>query len=903
MLGKQAIASPDVVVISGDITQGAEPDEYSEAAELVSALLQFLHLDANRLVVTPGNHDIHWGTCEKIFRLVKRRPTAANDRFCIPYHDRFLVVENTEAYERRLDNFRTFYRNVLGIEYPLAADDQFLVRIYNDLDLAIVGYNSCFEIDHYRFRGSISPTAIAKGASALDAFNGTKVAVWHHDLDWRSEQHGDCLSAHSLRYLSERAFHLGLCGHTHRPASNNTAHIDGFEMPILAAGSLCAGPRQRNESLGRSYQILEIEDQNIRVHVRTKETKSSPWKTQVFENADGTAPHYDVTPANRRLASPRPANTAGRRTGGTIRIPSPFSSNSARDADPSEVLEQYVWTEIADRLDTESPPQIILGPRGCGKTALLLSLTLRGRILSPRYLTDPHGVLERIGLLCPMNVDEITAFNSKGWIDREDRIEIFRGLVVSVAAQRLVETLREAMPWVKTCGLKVQPEVDIVRALSESWFGATKTINTLDEVAAEVLSLRNDIATAMRTRNSDRRNEILDTLAQKPLFCGWTALQNAVVDLSKKEPFERTKWWILFDEVEYLNEWQQEVVYAGLTQRSSRLGIKLATLPYAHAKALERATPALSPIHDFEEVVLQFPADRRLSGAEDETGSRDFEALAAAIWESRLRRAGVPFVPIQEVWPAPSYEEVLRSVGEPIPADRSALEDLMIGELTPKNADRAKQLRGDDPSAFGDQYWRRYAQPFRHRMAERAEAVKGVAVPLVWGSEQLLKACDGNCRWFLQLTDECWARYWAQRGLLALSAVEQYDSLRGVADSIYSVCGSLTDKGAMLKQIVDDIAADLRGRIVSHPSLLEEQLNAEVKDLLPTQADAIAVGIAFGYLVPRLDEDRQGRPIYPRSDATLRLGYPIAVRARLPLRAGGTMKVDLGQARFPWLRT
>ena len=58
----------DMVVVSGDLTQSAEPNEYEETAALLGQLLADRKLPPSRLVVVPGNHDVHWPTARKAGR-------------------------------------------------------------------------------------------------------------------------------------------------------------------------------------------------------------------------------------------------------------------------------------------------------------------------------------------------------------------------------------------------------------------------------------------------------------------------------------------------------------------------------------------------------------------------------------------------------------------------------------------------------------------------------------------------------------------------------------------------------------------------------------------------------------------------------------------------------------------
>ncbi|HEX9002629.1 MAG TPA: TIR domain-containing protein, partial [Blastocatellia bacterium] len=50
----------DYLVISGDLTNRAAPEEFEQAREFISGLIERFELSAARLVIVPGNHDLSW---------------------------------------------------------------------------------------------------------------------------------------------------------------------------------------------------------------------------------------------------------------------------------------------------------------------------------------------------------------------------------------------------------------------------------------------------------------------------------------------------------------------------------------------------------------------------------------------------------------------------------------------------------------------------------------------------------------------------------------------------------------------------------------------------------------------------------------------------------------------------
>src|SRR5688572_7574245 len=68
------VGSIDAVVVSGDVTQSAEPAQYAEAETFLRQLLDSLGLETTRLLVVPGNHDVHWPTAAAAWHVADSPP-------------------------------------------------------------------------------------------------------------------------------------------------------------------------------------------------------------------------------------------------------------------------------------------------------------------------------------------------------------------------------------------------------------------------------------------------------------------------------------------------------------------------------------------------------------------------------------------------------------------------------------------------------------------------------------------------------------------------------------------------------------------------------------------------------------------------------------------------------------
>lgn len=902
------IAKPDIVVVSGDLVQAAEDTEYEEAERFFDSLLRHLNLGRDRLVLAPGNHDVHWPTSEDNFRHRVKRPSALDDDYVIPKSDGFLCALGATEYQQRLDNFRAFHKRFFGREYPQKRSEQFAVHQFNDLHLAIACFSSCDLNDHVRRRGRIHPSAINMAADELSGFQGVRVAIWHHDLDWDLDGGTDYLEPDSLRNLSMAAFDIGLCGHTHRPFGSNAFLVMGLPLPVVAAGSLCAGARARSESVPRSYNVIEFQRERVaRVHVRWKEKRSTPWcGIGKFPNPSDPLTYvswFDVPLANHAPV-PTTRDFASKRTPGAVRTPHPFRQSNAKSSTRGEVVEQFVWTEVADSIDNDVP-QVILGPRGSGKTALLLSLTFDGRVATQEKRSSGDSVLTRIGLMCPMRIGDVTAFVGKEtWQSEDELSSAFSAMLTNVLAYDLVSTLDTCVQWCRAQAVAAPSEAEACALLWATWSTENRADLSFARLLSWITQQRTVLLQSVGIRDDHERYAAMARISGQPLMRGGIGpVSDAVTQLARWDAFSRTRWHLLFDEVEFLENWQKRVVYSLLATAAPPLSTKIATLPYAHRFAIEQSDSSLLEGSDFEEVALALTAELEFrSDSEDDT-STGFADVCRGIWRSRLEQSGFDYVSLEQVWPEKDLLEVLREVGPPAPSTMDELTSALIDDLPGRSRQRATALRESDDAAFSDQYWRKYQQPFRFRLANRL-ASSGRNVPLYWGWRALLRACDGNCRWFLQLVDKCWRKYWSQGGIRALSPVEQDNVVRDWARGVHRRLRTTTSSGKMLQEVVDQVVADFSSRLYNTPALRAEGLAAQVSNLTPAQAEAVGFGIAHGFLVPRLAHGQDpGLLAYPVNEVELRLGFPIAVDRKLPLRTGAVLKIaTLRQVVMPWLK-
>jgi hypothetical protein len=288
--GKPPLASPSLIVVSGDIVYGVPAShstpndalaaQYQEAESfLVELVNTFLEGDRQRLVLVPGNHDVSYPeTLTALTPLTATFPAASSLSDAIAnlfsphsahrwsWKDLQLYrLTDKDRYNRRIQHFASFYsRFYQGTRnYSLAPEEQFDMFTYSEYGIVIAAFNSCYNNDPLHRAGYIHPDAIAAAARRLESFQYQgyiPVAVWHHNT-LGGPHSDDYMDADTLQVLIDCGFSIGLHGHQHKPTfvDERFRFGTGRKITVLSAGTLCGGHRSLPHGHDRSYNLLDLD--------------------------------------------------------------------------------------------------------------------------------------------------------------------------------------------------------------------------------------------------------------------------------------------------------------------------------------------------------------------------------------------------------------------------------------------------------------------------------------------------------------------------------------------------------------------------------------------------------------------------------------------------------------------
>ncbi len=210
-------AKPDVVAVSGDLTQRARTAEYIAAREFLDAI-------PFRQIIVPGNHDV-------------------------PLHNVFA------RFAHKLDKYRRYIADDLA---PFFADDE----------IAIAGVNTARALTWKDGRINKRQLAVLREQLGRVPNERTKIVVTHHPFDLPEGASGGKVVGRSrlaMKTLAECSVDVLLAGHFHIAATGQTTKrykMADYNALIVSSGT-STSTRSRGEP--NSLNLIRIDRPNLTI--------------------------------------------------------------------------------------------------------------------------------------------------------------------------------------------------------------------------------------------------------------------------------------------------------------------------------------------------------------------------------------------------------------------------------------------------------------------------------------------------------------------------------------------------------------------------------------------------------------------------------------------------------------
>jgi calcineurin-like phosphoesterase family protein len=240
------------LVVPGDITNRAAPDEFRLASKQIMRIAAALRVPNDRVLFVPGNHDVDW----TVLSLDPGDTTDFRRRQC------YQPLVQPEC----------MFADILGraTVNKIVESECFCIWTYSDL--LVIGLNSAFHDgpDENVHHGLVPAHALRQLDNALHTIAQDhcqlRLAIVHHhpvqysdpvpdEPDFSTMTNAEAL----LELLEQQNFDLVIHGHKHVPNFNVWQISSYFQLPILGAGSFSylLDPRW-NGLVNNQFHILDI---------------------------------------------------------------------------------------------------------------------------------------------------------------------------------------------------------------------------------------------------------------------------------------------------------------------------------------------------------------------------------------------------------------------------------------------------------------------------------------------------------------------------------------------------------------------------------------------------------------------------------------------------------------------
>lgn len=248
----------DYLLIAGDITNRAKPEEFSLAAKKIKEIASFFSIiEEKNILFVPGNHDSNWFEEERVL-------TSGTPNVNIAIKEKYRFIQHEPLFDTILRNadYGCFYNA------PYFA-------IWNLEKINIIGINTSV-FDHYNKKphhGTVRHEDIKhldRMLTKLNISNSNKfnlVMLHHHpiqqpDLPFSDADHSILQNSSNLMdVLFKNRVNFIIHGHKHIPTLGNHSNDYNHPITILCSGSFSARLDDRYfQGVPNMIHLIEIED-------------------------------------------------------------------------------------------------------------------------------------------------------------------------------------------------------------------------------------------------------------------------------------------------------------------------------------------------------------------------------------------------------------------------------------------------------------------------------------------------------------------------------------------------------------------------------------------------------------------------------------------------------------------
>ncbi|MEV4416678.1 pentapeptide repeat-containing protein [Catellatospora sp. NPDC049609] len=249
--------APDLIVVTGDLTESGLPSELARGMEFLGALAEATGVPRRHVAIVPGNHDVNRLACEAYFAEQASAEREAREPYTPKWRD-FMTA------------FQEFYAAEPAVSF--APEEQWTLFEMPELRLVVAGLNSTMAEshrpgDHYGWLTERQVRWFAERLRAYRELGWLRLGAVHHNVaqgcadDEENLRDADLLD----RVLgSSHLLNLLLHGHPH----SGLPHLLTSGLLTLATGGAAVAPADRPAEVPNQYQLLALKPGGVTRYAR-----------------------------------------------------------------------------------------------------------------------------------------------------------------------------------------------------------------------------------------------------------------------------------------------------------------------------------------------------------------------------------------------------------------------------------------------------------------------------------------------------------------------------------------------------------------------------------------------------------------------------------------------------------
>lgn len=255
----------DYIILSGDLSASGSANEFSKVAQFVSRLIELCDIDAERVLIVPGNHDYSREITHGAYQIRNFDALKFREKKDFKINDRIYLERDDEKWKNKFKYFSERLYETIYHE-PFNTDSTKQIKVMQDDKLAFVLMNTSTQIDHFApLQVSFEVDSFINVQKQI-AEGKIKIVIGHHPLSF--EHNYDFIN--NLHQFDYKAY---IHGHVHRNNLISFQDVIASTQRVLQIGSgiFYATTKNMIPGVPLRYNVIIVETETKRISVETRE--------------------------------------------------------------------------------------------------------------------------------------------------------------------------------------------------------------------------------------------------------------------------------------------------------------------------------------------------------------------------------------------------------------------------------------------------------------------------------------------------------------------------------------------------------------------------------------------------------------------------------------------------------